>query len=552
MSSIRLGAYPAKQCPRVTHNENSPWSPVAGEPDADLQQLFDEGRAFEAQVTDALLVAHPEARFVDQDHLAGDAATAQTLAAMERGEPMIVNGRLPSVGCRVGAPDVLVRVRGGYLPVDIKRHGTFGTQKRSVLAWSTLADPGRRRIDPDLSGDGKHRAGDTLQLAHYTRMLEGLGHHPGGEWCGGIIGTSDFTPVTGTSYGITWYDLEAEHEITYSASSPTHRRRRSPLERYDHEFAFRVEVARAAQQGRELVRPIGTAECWTCSWQEHCADVAGPQDASFAFDSGRLDAREWLFLAEHGGDTIEGLAALQPEALVEEFRRHAVGKQKPLERLTLAVQRARMIRDDVDVEPLDGAWPAVPAAEVEIDLDIEWGSDQRVYQWGVRVRDGQDDTTATYLPHLVSYDVLDEAAEAALAEECADRLEAVIAGAGHRSVAIYHWSHVERSRTRRFPRLQALLDAHGCDLHAWMRAHYRVRGSFSIKDVAPMFGFSWGVEDAGGFASMRVIEAARMGDLAAQRWCRDYNEADVAAQAAVRDGLRARSRPVGAGRHVRR
>ncbi|YAL83338.1 hypothetical protein ACMYYO_00625 [Dermacoccaceae bacterium W4C1] len=50
------------------------------------------------------------------------------------------------------------------------------------------------------------------------------------------------------------------------------------------------------------------------------------------------------------------------------------------------------------------------------------------------------------------------------------------------------------------------------------------------------------MEDAGGFASMDKIEQARgSGDeaAAARTWCLDYNESDVAAQAAIRDGLRA-------------
>ncbi len=540
-SPVRLGGYPAKKCARVTHNDNSPFSPPRPEVSADLQQMFADAVGFEAQVTDALLVANPRAVFIDERRLGWDHAITATVAAMERGEPMIVNGRLPSVDGRVGAPDVLVRERGGYLPVDMVQHGTLGKQKKAVLLYSSFADPLHRRIDPDGSGDGTHRSDDTLQLAHYTRMLEALGFHPGVELVGGVIGTSDFTGISGTRYAITWYDLEAEHDTTYSASAPNHRKKRSPMDRYDHEFAFRIRVAQAAQAGRELVRPIGTSECWTCPWQDYCAEVAGPGDPSFAFSSGRLDAREWLFLGSRGGDTIEGLAALDPVALAPEFKEHAVNKQKPQDRLAAVVERARMIRDDVDLEPLGATWPAMPAADLEIDLDIEWGTDQLVYQWGVRVRQGQDDATASYLPHLVSYDMLDAAAEAALADAAADRLEALIAGAGGRTVAIFHWSHVEVSRARKFPRLHALLEEHGFDLCAWMRESFRVRGSFSIKDVAPLFDFHWGMDDAGGFASMRMIESARMGNDDARQWCLDYNESDVAAQAAIRDGLRART-----------
>lgn len=103
-----------------------------------------------------------------------------------------------------------------------------------------------------------------------------------------------------------------------------------------------------------------------------------------------------------------------------------------------------------------------------------------------------------------------------------------------------HWTPVEVSRSRKFPRINALLNAHGLDLCAWVKTHFKVRDSFSIRDVAPLFDFHWSATDAGGFASMRMIEAARAGDELARTWCLDYNESDVAAQAAIRDGLRDR------------
>ena len=204
-----------------------------------------------------------------------------------------------------------------------------------------------------------------------------------------------------------------------------------------------------------------------------------------------------------------------------------------------------MIRDDIAIEPL-GEWPAVPSADIEIDFDIEWDRDGRIYQWGLRVRDGQDESTARYDPG-VSFDPLDEAAEFELAERFADTLEAhlLAAEADGRTVAIYHWTTPEVTRTRRFPRVAALLEGRTVDLCAWMNKEFRVRESFSLKDVAKNCGFSWGVEDAGGFMSLEKIARARGNgpDAAgARQWCLDYNEADVAAQAAIRDHL---SRPRG-------
>jgi len=552
MGGIRLGGYPAKRCPRAVHNTFAPGTPSPEPVSAETQRLFDGGLDFEAEVTDVLRTALGDRATIlaQADPPAWDQLVEDTVAAMGRGDEVIVNGRLPAVGQRLGAPDVLVRVGPAdaptYLPVDIKHHHTTASATRNaVLSYSALDSPADRRIDPDRSSRGGHRRDDTMQLAHYTRMLQDLGYHPGEEHLiGGIIGTDPYDDLTSYSHGITWYDLSEATERTYSASADGHRKDRSALERYDHEFAFRLDVADAASRGEELVRPIGTDECFTCVWADYCAEIAGPEDASFALTHGRLRMREWNALAARGVRTIDELASLPiTSELLEDFATNAPsrrGQAGAETALRAAVERARMIRDDIAIEPL-GRWPVVPTADIEVDFDIEWGTDQRIYQWGLRIRDGQDERSARYEP-VISFEPLDAAAEEALAEALADRLEALIANADRRglSLTVFHWSHPETSMTRRFDRVAQLLEGRTFDLCAWMKANFRVRESFSIKNVAPIFGFEWGVEDAGGFSSMEKIALARTSGPdsdAARAWCLEYNEADVAAQAAIRDAL---------------
>ena len=116
------------------------------------------------------------------------------------------------------------------------------------------------------------------------------------------------------------------------------------------------------------------------------------------------------------------------------------------------------------------------------------------------------------------------------------------ADAAGQSATIFHWTHPEVSQARRFPALAALLDGRTVDLCDWVRSNYRTRGGYSLKNVAPVFGFEWDVDDAGGSASQTRIEEARVpgpdGEEARQ-WCLAYNESDVAAQAAIRDGISA-------------
>lgn len=548
MAPVTLGGYPAKQCARVTHNEFAPGAPEPAPPRPDLESLRTAGIEFEERVLDEL-----RARYGDSERLLlldADLSRAErqrrTVAAMTAGVAVISGGRLPDVHGRRGLPDVLIRHQDGYLPVDIKNHRTVASAKRADVKISTLSAPDRWLSHPGYSDHGARWRDDVMQLAHYTRMLQELGFHCGVNR-GGIIGSSDLTDLLGESLGITWYDLEAENIVTYSASVPKRRKSRSALQRYDHEFAFRLDVARAAAAGRELVRPYRISDCATCAWFDYCATVVGDDDASFALETGHLTVREWQYLYRHCGDgavlSVAQLAAVDVDAHVEAFRLQSVGTKMPQDRLANAVRRARMSCTGIDFEAHEPASPTVPSADIEVDFDIEWDDHGRIYQWGLRIRNGQDDTTARYRP-VVSFDPLDEAAEAELAAEFASRMQQLRSHAARegKSLQVFHWHHPEITSTRRFAEVEQALDGLTYDLRKWFDATFFSRTSSSIKQVAGFFGFRWEVDDAGGLASQGAIETARGNGPhadAARQWCLSYNECDVAAQAAIRDGLRA-------------
>ena len=79
-----------------------------------------------------------------------------------------------------------------------------------------------------------------------------------------------------------------------------------------------------------------------------------------------------------------------------------------------------------------------------------------------------------------------------------------------------------------------------CDLEQVFTTNFlSVHGS-SIKVVAPIFGFTWRAQDAGGALSQTYLEAVRTGqDQASQarRWLLEYNADDTAALASIRDGM---------------
>jgi predicted RecB family nuclease len=540
-ASAVLGGYPAKQCARAVHNDYSPASPPKPVVDQATQKLFDAGNEFEAKVNERL--GQAPGSVVLSDAAGWNANIAATLVAMRERVPMIVNGRLPRAGTMAGAPDVLVRIGDGYVPVDVKLHGTRKDAVRTGLWVSSLTEPSERRRVKGLSDAGWSVEGDGFQLAHYTRMLQHLGFHAGDEYLiGGIIGQSDYDDLGGDPWLIVWYDLGTPRRDTYSASAETGRAKRSLLERYDHEFAFRLQVADAARAGGELVRPFHTSDCGWCVWQSYCRETAGPDDASFAIQAGLPSAQQWRYLYDAGATTVAELAALDPDRSPEGWspRDNQPGSRAERKYATL-VRRARMAQAGIEIEPLD-QWPQTPSADVEVDFDIEWDFENRIYLWGLRVRQGQDDTTAVFNP-TVSYEPLDDASEAALAAQFADQLRIVITDAetAGRTVRIFHWSDPERSRTRKYPEIDELLEGRAFDLLAWFNNHFLTLKGGSLKAVAPIFGFEWTVEDAGGAQSQVKVDLARTGGdegRAATEWLHHYNESDVAAQAAIRDGLR--------------
>jgi predicted RecB family nuclease len=551
---ILLGSYAAKRCPVRTHNDFAPLVPVPDlEPSAELQADFDAANEFEADVFSELFRINPAAVLLDPGMRKGE-AVAITQAAMESGAPLILGGWLPDdePGGRKGRPDILIKVHAGYLPADIKHHKTIKSAKKKRTLVSSLSEPADWRDTEGLSTTS-HYYEDGLQLAHYTRMLQACGFHPGEDrLSGAILGTSMLElPGADTELVFVWHDLTTPVRDTFSRSKG--KVRRSLLERYDHEHRFRAKVAATAARivgsvddPEPLVVPIGQEECERCPYERWCAEQMGPEDPSAAITRGRLDTREWQTLRRMGLSTTAALADLDPEApdFFEEYYPEVIHqtRDKALKRLIGAVQQARMICAGIDIEPIVDVVVEVPIADVEIDFDIEWDKAGRIYQWGLRVRDGQDDSTASYEP-IVSFESLDDEGELQLAETFADRItqlrtEAATTG---RTVAVYHWSHVEVSNTRKFACVAAALGGVTFDLLPWFTGAFHVRGKASIKAVAQLFGFSWAVEDPGGRLSQEKIDIARAGGAAgleAQEWCLRYNESDVAAQAVIRDGLR--------------
>ncbi|KUL23703.1 TM0106 family RecB-like putative nuclease [Actinoplanes awajinensis] len=533
---LLLGGYAAKTCPRAVHNRHDrtvprQFGPVAPE----LQQLFDLGNTFESEVLGAWaglnLPGYADLSDLDDDKPMHIGAT---IGAMRAGASVIVGGRLPDdlPGHRTGKPDLLIRAaEGGYHPADIKAHRvlTKGLDARvSPLHAPSLAAAVRLE---DAREHADER--DLLQLAHYWRMLAACGHQAAEPW-GAIVGTDGAQLV--------WYDLRLPRFITFSRTSG--KAKRSALERYDHEHDFRVRVAAVARQRRgrpddpePLVEPVGHAECTTCEWAPVCVDELPPADLSGEL-RGALSVREYLALRESGIRTIEGLASSDPDDLLAGAYGREVGHlPQRRHRLRKAAVSAQLARDGLLLRIKDGPLPVVPRADVEIDIDAEWGADDRVYLWGLLVTSGGASRYEAFFEPAVTD-------EARLTGHCLARLDALAAEAEEqgRSLLVYHYTHPERTRAARFTPVPrgAAQPERWVDLHRLVKDGVESRAGLGLKVIAVHgAGFHWRDDDPGGRQSQDWHRAAREGDQQAARRLLDYNEDDVRANLAVRDWLTA-------------
>ena len=404
MSNVRapilLGGYAAKQCPVRIQNDFLPMVPrLKWIPSPEDQAQLDAGNAFEARVFDHLTAIHPDAVLVDSN-LAKAGAIAITVEALRTGASLILGGWLPDdlKGGRTGRPDVLVRAGQGYLPVDVKNHHTLKTSKSKGAVISPLTSPEQWMEIPGWTAATTQRYEDGLQLAHYTRMLEAIGCHsgPGQRW-GAILGTSRIPSSAGQDpqWVFVWHDLDEPLGFTYSRSRG--KVRRSLLERYDHEHSFRVKVAENATRiiGRDgdprpLVEPVGQYECRRCPYEQLCAQQIRADDPSAAISVGGLGTREWLALRRLGISTTTALSALDPDdpGFFDNYFAEVsnLSRTDALARLRGAIIRAEMICNGIEITRTEVGPATVPVADLEIDLDIEWDIDNRVYLWGARVR----------------------------------------------------------------------------------------------------------------------------------------------------------------------
>lgn len=577
---VLLGSRAAGSCPVKTQHTYDPTAilptPEPGAESAVVPARLQHAREVEARLVESLIAA-AAGLVVDLRLLADEpaAATESCLRAMRVGADVIVGGLLPTdrAGHRVGRPDVLVRgadsVDGTptYHPVEVQAHKVLlAGPRRSptgddppppAVRSSTFADPRPRALQP-WPGAGfrlRSRESDLLQLAHGLRLLAAAGFAPAEPWAA-VIGTDTGTPEAPL---LAWFDLSTPLVRTFSRSAAEGWRLRSVLERYDHEFALRLDVAAVARQqtGADddplpLVQPVVCDECARCPWWERCRSALADDDVSLRIGKGALDVREVLALRRLGTGTVAALADADLTALLPAYLPQVTHRSGAEGRLRVASRRARMLQDDVAFTRETTGDVTFPGAEVEVDLDIESAADGRIYLWGFLLHDRRGTAPPTY-SHVSAFADLDADGELDLARAAFGWLRDLVQTSG--SVRVYHYSAYEPSAIRGLadrapddPLLRWAADyAEGefVDLYEVVKTHYFGVNGLGLKPIAQHTGFRWRDDDPGGLNSQRwFADAVHDPDAVARDQARtrvlEYNEDDVTATYALRAWLRSR------------
>ncbi|GAA2096916.1 TM0106 family RecB-like putative nuclease [Microlunatus panaciterrae] len=573
--TVLLGAYAARSCAVKTHNTfDRSIQPVAGRPDDALAELFDGGEQFEQTVLAELLSTFggtvADLRGLDQQPW--PAQQEACLQALRAGTELVVGGALPPdrSGHRVGRVDLLIRGADqpdgtpGYHPAEVKFHllherrpQTTTPRPNSTISYTTFRRPApaERQQLPGLGFRIGSREADLVQLAHYHRMLQAAGFATT-EAIAAVIGTD----LTLGQRLITWMDLAEPLVRTFSRRSTDGWTTRSVLERYDHEHAFRVKVAEVAQlrtgnadDPAPLVRPIRTKECDRCLWWEHCLPQLDPADVSLNINKSPLDVREISALRSRGITTITDLADADLGSLLPGYLPEVTHRSGAEDRLRKAHRRARLLSAGTDLVRETSGPIELPAADLEIDFDIETSADLRVYLWGFLVDDRRTPDPPTF-HHFSRFADLDARAELELAVEALTWLRSLVEGPD--TVRVFHYSAFEVNKIRELAQtsIDPLLDwargyaeAEFVDLYDVVRQHFFGVNGLGLKQVASTgAGFRWRDDDPGGLNSQRWFLDAVHGEteeVRAQARLRvlEYNEDDVEATLAVRGWLRAPS-----------
>ena len=568
----RLDSRTAMYCHEYLHKRFSPNSfPTLkpDEPNEVVEEFKKQGFAHEERVLKALSESTTGLLMIDQTLHSSDIQRETVKALLNPDVLVIAGGYISEIAeqelatalsrtfkpiNRASRPDLIVRVGqrsdGGpaWAPVDIKSHKAITTNLSNTVFTSTLSS-----LDPKSSSSKKGRLNkeDLHQLAHYTRHFQALGIDSDDLWVG-IIGREISECV--------WSRI-GDVVLGQGKNAP------SFLSTHDQQFAKAAEVIELSQiendepqkkSGIISVQSTGKLGCTACMYKSTC--LKEMQE----FDNG------------HGHVTL--LAGITPDYVTDYFP-HVKSIQELLvstpnnDQMVTSQVRARVWQSKKP-ELLDPSKDFIlPEADIEIDIDLEnsmealresgidepMGVDRLyLYGFGVHDRTKDKDWRTAVIDTYFDYSNTEEG-EFEVLSKMWNRLQSEILKAekSGQSIKIFHYSPHEFTWWKRFAtryeekkgvptlnELEVFKVNYLVDLLPFARMISFPSMSYSIKDLAPLAGFEWGVDKAGGANSLLKFRTAT--DSAADpkvrdeaiAWLDSYNRDDVRATFAVRGYIR--------------
>lgn len=457
------------------------------EPNAFVQLLWDQGIDYEAQIVGTLGITADMSMvpFADRER--------ETRLAIQRGEPLIYQGRLTS-GDRMGAPDLLERRGDRYIAGDIKSgSGLEGDDEDAKLK--------------------KHYA---VQLGHYANILdlEGLG-----------VGHEAFV-IDRTGSRVP-YLLDEPQGVRNTASW------------WNAYLDAETAVRRLLAQTNSTL-PALSATCKLCQWFSFCkAELIASDDLTLIAELGR-SKRDAMIPAI---PTVHALATCNPQGFIQ-GKKTAFAGIGP-DTLLKFHERAKLLTT-VGTAPYLKNPIHLPIATKEVYFDIEADPMRDViYLHGFVERQHGQPSTAQFIPFFA--DGIDPAHEEEVFRDAWAYLTARV-----QDSVIYYYSKYERTAYRKLAAryLAVCSEAQVNDIFSlpvMVDLYFDIvkpstewpTYDQSIKTLAQFLGFKWRDTNPSGASSIewyhRWIET---GDPAIKQRILDYNEDDCRATGVVVDGIR--------------
>jgi predicted RecB family nuclease len=529
-SAVLLDGAVVTRCRRRVHLEHDP--AVHGESRAGLdvavQRRIADARAHRRAVADRLAEYHLADWAEVPAELDIEQRGSLTLELLRQGTPLVWGGVLPAdtPAGRRGGVELLVRHRGGYLPVLVVRHKV--TDPGCGARTSPLAQPRLARAHTDPDRKVRPQSRDQLRLAHAVRLLQAAGLAARGRATGGVIGLDADVVV--------WHNLEA----------PNWPGGHTAMSEYDTRFADRLAIAQAAAtEAQPLAQPSRVTECRSCPWWLTCGPaLRASRDVSMV-----LRGEDAVALRAVGVSTVDALAALDPAGeppapMAGTSVRDAVWLARAWQRdLTLVRRNQRIV---------------MPRADVEVDVDMESFDEAGAYLWGCLLSGAE-----VGLPHgyqaFATWEPVptpDEARSFAEFWRWLSDVRCRAAERGHNFAAYCYNEQAENrwmlSSAARFagaPGIPATVEVQEfiasdqwVDLYQVVGAEFLCPLGKGLKTIAPAAGFAWHDPEASGENSMRwYSDAVGLNggepDLTQRARLLTYNADDVRATRALREWM---------------